>query len=173
MSFQATAGTGTESVATPGPLFDLSVIEGVWMRYLILGPVCAALLGTGAANAQGDSHGFIDAQAYSSAPHPVVAPVPPQWITGQPACDAQRHGYQPQDNAAIGAALLPYHPPVLPPPSTLYGYFNSPPEHLHLWDSYPQEVALRQWHRAAKARQARGGRHAHAGGGHPSVEPCH
>lgn len=143
------------------------------MRYLILAPIGAALLSAAAAHAENDAVGCIDAQAYASMPAPVVAPVSPHLLaspaitTAPDTCDACFNGQRLHGNVAIDPPLLPYHPPVLPPPSTLYGYFNSPPEHLHLWDNYPREVALRHWHRAAKERHLKGDRHHRVGGGHP------
>lgn len=158
--------------AKPCPLIVHLIIKGVRMRYVILAPICAALVGAGPVEAQDDSQGLIDAQAYPSIPAPVVTPVSPPLVTGQSGCDAHQLDCRPVAGVAPAPALLPYHPPILPPPATLYGYFNSPPEHLHVWDSYPREVALRQWHQAAKERHRQGDRHHRRSSGHPYGPHC-
>jgi hypothetical protein len=72
----------------------------------------------------------------------------------------QRHGH---------TELMPYRQPILPPPASLYGYFNSPPCYAHLWDTYPQEAAARcaRAHHATRPYQPRRGVRGEL------VEPCH
>lgn len=88
----------------------------------------------------------------------------------QQACDlvSPRTGCGCGHQNAVGAMVMPYREPTLPAPSSLYGYFNSPPAYAHLWDTYPQEAAIRaaRSHHAtqpyARARCVRG----------ELVEPC-
>jgi hypothetical protein len=66
------------------------------------------------------------------------------------------------------AAPMPYRQPVLPPPATLYGYFNSPPCYAHLWDTYPQEAAVH----CARLHQATRPHHSKRSVRGELVEPC-
>lgn len=79
-----------------------------------------------------------------------------------PASDARDAGgcdHQPQPHRYAGEAgtkplrWLTYRQPLLPPPSSFYGYFNSPPQHAHLWDSYCPGHCSPIAQRASKVRK--------------------
>lgn len=146
--------------------------QGVGMRQVLLAPICAALLGASAVAAHDDSYELTDWQMSAAMPNPVIAPVPAALLAGHGACDGAHCGNAVSGCVATTLPPLPYHPPVLPPPTSLHGYFNSPPEQLHVWDSYPREVALRQWHRIAKEQHLKGVRQHRVGRGHSSGSAC-
>lgn len=142
------------------------------MRYVLFAPICAALLGASTADADDASAEFMAVAPAFNQPVTVVVQAAPPLAIPPSGCDGHPLACRTAASAAIVPPLLPYHPPVLPPPATLYGYFNSPPQHLHVWDHYPREVAQRQWHHIAKERRLRGERAQHVSTGQPYCATC-
>ena len=106
------------------------------MRRLLLIPLCLLPIAIGSVHAQ-DARVPLRSESPTTEHH-AVAP----FHAAPHLCDAGGCDHQPQPHRHAGATgakplrWLTYRQPLLPPPSSFYGYFNSPPQHAHLWDSY-------------------------------------
>ena len=137
------------------------------MRYWILAPICLAILAGGSAVGQDGVSPLTSPSDRTVDPQRIARPQPTHRAIGVAGCDqcSSQECLQTTHTTAIGhalptaaaaircghhhgaasyaaAELTAYRQPVLPSAS-FYGYFNSPPEAVGLWDSYGYEVAVR------------------------------
>lgn len=105
------------------------------MRRLLLIPLCLLPMAIGSVHAQ-DAREPLWGELPATEQHATVVHAAPLF------CELGACDHQPQPHRHVGAAgpkplrWLTYRQPLLPPPSSFYGYFNSPPQHAHLWDCY-------------------------------------
>lgn len=109
---------------------------GFTMRRLLLTSLCWMPLAIGSVQAE-------DTREPLSDPFPATVDHATASLHAPlPAPDAGVCDHRPLPHRHAGAVRakplqwLTYRQPLLPPPASFYGYFNSPPQHAHLWDTY-------------------------------------